>query len=110
MFRISLFWLVIASATSLLGQTRLIPHLTRPDGGFTTTLQLENTSAVPQEYTLSPYDEAGNALDSYTATLAAGAVALLNAAETLGADASHLTISNEEVRISASYDFAAGDL
>ncbi|CAM2064058.1 Penicillin acylase family protein [Sulfidibacter corallicola] len=93
----------------LAAQVRIIPHLTSADGGFETTVILENQSADDREWRLTPYDAAGSALDPVTGTLAGRATTSMSAAELLGATASHATITGEDLTVSVAYVIATGD-
>jgi len=57
-----------------LAQRRMIPHLTRPDGGFTTRVILTNPTETDQAYAVIAFDETGTQIDTFTGTVAAGAV------------------------------------
>ena len=94
MRRTALF-LIIAGSLSLYAQTRIIPHVTRAGGGFTTTVIIENTTVDTADYTLQPYDASGNLLDAVTGSLAGQATQTFDAAELLSADASHFLIEGD---------------
>lgn len=90
-----------------MAQTRIIPHLTRPGGGFETTLILANQTTETAAYTLTPFDEDGNALTPVSGTLAASSTAAFPAAEILP-NASHVLIVGDAIQGTASYQAVAG--
>ena len=88
-----------------LGQTRLIPHVTRPDGGFQTTVILLNTATTTEIYTLTPYDDRGIMLIPVSGTLQGGKKLAVNADQLFqGRAVSHFKIeSSEKIRASVAY-------
>ena len=93
----------------LLAQTRIIPHLTRPDGGFTTQIFLENTSVNRQNYTLTPFDSQGNPLDQATGTIDAQTTLSMAARELFNStEAAHFLIEGDGVQATAAYRAAEG--
>jgi len=101
--------LFICAAPALFSQIRIVPHVTTADGGFSTTVVIENTSVVSQVVTLTPFDKDGNQLDASQQTLAAHSVLRSNAHELLGNDTSHFTIEgSDDIKVNTYYDFKAG--
>ena len=109
-----LIWLTVGMclALPLAAQSRMISHVTRAGGGFTTSVIVENQSAVSQNVTLQPYDANGNALTVLEMTIDGGS-ALNQSSQTLFADGdqvSHFSIdADSSVAVSVAYDFDAGN-
>jgi len=101
-----LFLVLMASA-----QTRIIPHLTRPDGPFQTRVLLLNNAAEERGYRFTAYDQNGDAIGLIQGSL--------EAYEAFEQDApvffrntpvSHFTIAlGEDIQAFVVYASAAGD-
>jgi len=104
---ITAFWFCAATA-GLLAQTRMIPHVTRADGGFTTVLYLENATNTGQGYDLEAFDESGRSLARIDGALDPGET-LAGDIETLfGAEAvSHLRVHHDGAAVAVSVVYAA---
>jgi len=99
-------------ASSLFAQTRIVSHLTRPDGGFATRVQVFSDDVAETAISLTPFDEAGNEGPATQLTLANTETRELDVASLFPEmpDASHFTISGDEaVRVSVSYVAVAGE-
>jgi len=102
-------WLLFLGSMFGLAQTRIISHVTAPDGGFTTNLVIENTAVSSQDLTLHPFDADGNALTQVDMTLGAQSVMRQDSQTLFGGAASHFTIEGStQVKVNVSYDFASG--
>ena len=102
--------------------TKILPHITRADGGFKTTIVVQTTQNISSQYQLQPYDESGNLLDhiGYEGQISPGEVQLLNPSEIFpGMNVSHITlwepsipsiffVSNGRVLMSARYELENG--
>ncbi|CAM2009098.1 penicillin acylase family protein [Acanthopleuribacter pedis] len=108
MRRTGLFVLICALSAFAVAQERMIPHLTAADGGFASTLYLENTSAQPRTWTLTPYDRDGNALPAVEGTLEGRAQFSQAAATLVGETAAHLVITGEDISATVAYVAEAG--
>lgn len=86
----------------------MIPHLTAADGGFTTTVILENASAQASTWLLQPFDKDGNPLDAVEGTLAGRATQVQSAASLVGGTAAHLIVEGEGVTVTVAYRAVAG--
>lgn len=110
-WRILLCFLVFGGGT-LAGQTRLIPHVTAPGGGFSTTVVLENVSELDAGYALQPYDRDGRVLPRVSGTVEAFATVQVGTSEIFGPSnaVSHFVIveSSENVLVRVAYEVAAG--
>lgn len=97
--------------TAGFAQRRMIPHLTRPDGGFTTQVIFTNPTNAEQSYNLVLFDENGRELSTHSGTVAAGAVSE-TPANTLfaGSDGvSHFQINDgSKLKVSIAYQAQAG--
>lgn len=101
--------LIVCSIGYVQSQTRIIPHVTAPNGGFTTQIVLENNAVTSQTVTLQPYDASGNALEAVSETIDAFGVLRSTTQTLLGASTSHFTVNgSSDVKVNVSYDFAAG--
>ena len=97
------------SSYSLFGQERMISHVTRTNGGFVTTVQIENRKAIEQIVRLTPYDAQGVALPVQEITIQGGAVRASAIAQLFGegVEVSHFGVAaDEKVAVSVSYDFS----
>jgi len=102
--------LIVCSLSWTFAQTRIIPHVTAPNGGFTTQVILENNAVIAQTVNLTGYDSAGNAFEAATVTINSQTVLRRTSAELFGADISHFTIEgSSDVKVNVAYDFAAGN-
>ena len=72
---------------------RMIPHITNPDGGFSTRILLVNSDEQPQDYNLLAYDSAGEMTAQVQGTLAGGVTLARDAVDWFaGADAARVRI------------------
>jgi len=86
-------------------------HMTREGGGFASTIFVINDSAENQEFSLRPYDSAGNALPKVTRQLGAGSFGEFAPSTLLGSpDVSHFLITrrSRDLHFSVSYITATG--
>ena len=92
------------------GQTRIISHVTAPNGGFLTTVIVENNAAGRQAVTLSAYDTDGRALTPVEVSLEGGAVLSQTAPDLFQTSVSHFVVQGSpEMNVSVNYDFQAGN-
>ncbi len=112
-----LFLSIILWAGSLFGQMRMIPHLTRTSGGFTTSVIIENESIETVTYRLTPYDKDGNLLQGdegqeirVEGIIAGQAVVSMPAGELFPGtvDASHFSIEGDGIMVSVAYNSTNG--
>ena len=103
-------------ASPLIGQTRIIPHLTRSGGGFSTTVIIENRTINSADYVLTPFGADGaqlrtgddaplvirGALDGQT-TRSIPANDLFG-----GTEASHFLIEGDGVHVTVAYASVQG--
>jgi len=102
--------LLLLTASFTLAQTRIISHVTTADGGFSTSVLIENTAVTSRTVTLNPYANDGTPLEAVRLTLDARANMREDAHTLLGEATSHFTIEgSDEVRVSAFYDFRSGN-
>ena len=102
--------LCLSAVPTLPAQVRIVSHVTASDGGFSTTVVVENTAAVSQTVTLTPFDTDGNQLEAVTLTIVAQSVFRDDANSLLGNSASHFTIAGaSDIKVNSYYDFKAGD-
>ncbi len=94
---------------SIMAQMRIIPHLTRAGGGFTTTLIFENSSVEDRAYTITPYNESGVAQQRVTGVISGQTVTTFSASSLLGQNASHLVIEGDDITITAAYTANGND-
>lgn len=104
-----LFLCLLCSATTLcLGQTRMISHVTRSDGGFTTDLILENIGVGQNTVTLIGYNPEGVEVARATPTLDGVSTTTMAASAWFdGTDVSHLVIEGSDIRATAAYRSSA---
>ena len=102
--------ILLGMLTPLLGQMRIIPHLTRPDGGFASLIILANTSHETQEYHLQGYTEEGMAIPLTVGSLEGNMTGEFAPDLLFGRnDVSHFTIATEDnVAVSIAYEVADG--
>ena len=104
----SLFsFLLFLITPHLFGQMRMIPHLTRAGGGFTTTVIIENRSVDVRNYTLTPYDQSGVALDPFVRSIGGQTVASFPATD-IAESASHFAIEGEDITVTVTYTSTSG--
>lgn len=110
MFRLLLsFGLCVLGVSSALAQTRMVSHITDINGGFATSIVVENTGATTQSLTLTPYASDGTALDAVQLDVDASSVFRSEAHALLGDSASHFTIEgSDDVKVNTFYDFKSG--
>ena len=110
--KFTLFLMALCLAVPAWAQTRMIAHVTREGGGFTTTIQVENLSAQDQDYSLAAFKADGAAYPVFQGALTAGEVRALSVADVVGPgqDISHFSFDGDDrVKVSVVYDFAAGN-
>ena len=101
---------ILMGTSMVLGQTRMISHVTRPDGGFTTDLLIENLAVGQNTFTLTPYNEAGESQGAIRPTLDSLETVQMNSSEWFpGLDVSHVVIEGVDVRVTAAYRSASGN-
>ncbi len=102
--------LLFVSFTSAWAQRRMIAHVTRSDGNYTTQLILTNPSASDQHFVLYGYDADGNVFAEVTDTLPAGETAEYNARDYFQNDAiSHIVIDdNAAIHVAVAYQAKVG--
>ena len=99
--------LILLATLSLLAQVRMIPHLTRANGGFTTSIIIENTSVSPAEYTFQPYSEEGDMLTVVEARSSVTFEATELFADAPGA--ASFSIDGDNIQVSAAYTSVSAD-
>lgn len=110
MFPLSRCFLLVLGSLAAFAQVRMIPHLTNPSGGFSSTVIVENNSPLAETVTLTPYDAAGNELDAVSLQLESGTVLVRGATELFAEEAAHFEITAaDEVNIGVNYNFKAGN-
>ncbi|MCB1052939.1 MAG: hypothetical protein KDC71_20220 [Acidobacteria bacterium] len=98
-----LILLASLAGLSLMAQTRIIPHVTRPGGGFETQFILENRGTATALNLLNIFNSSGQALGTFDMFILPGTHVLVNASE-YGPDVSHLTIDGDaEIFVTAVY-------
>ena len=96
----SLIFILLVPAF-LLGQQRVISHLTSPGGGFTTTVYLQNTTGDPQDYDLQPFNGAGVSLPVVSGTIGPQSTYQFTVSDLFNStDVSHFYISESSGNIS----------
>jgi penicillin amidase len=101
----------LSFCTQAFTQQRIISHVTRAGGGFATEVIIENNAVLDQTITLSPFDEAGNALTAIDIDIAALGVTKTDSTALFadGEAVSHFLINApEDVLVKVSYNFAGG--
>jgi len=91
-------------------QRRMIPHLTRIDGGFTTQVILTNPTDSDQSYAFIAFDESGTEIGTFNGIVAANTVTESSAHDFFGTtDVSHFQINDaSKVNVTISYQAVAG--
>lgn len=100
------FMLFSCGMLSVLGmaQMRMIPHVTRANGGFTTDLIVENLAVGQNTPTLIGYGDDGSVLRTATPTLDSLETRTMTAAEWFaGTEVAHVVIQGQDVRVTAAY-------
>ena len=96
----------------LWGQVRMVPHVTKVGGGFTTTVYAENTGATEATFSLQAFDQNGNTLNTATRMVEPGSISSFSVEELFGAGSavSHCTIEGplETFRVFVSYRVLEG--
>ena len=83
---------------------RLIPHVTRADGGFTTSLIVANTGSEPESYSLSIYDESGVSGPSISGNLKPGRIQVYDPSAFSLPDGGYMSIfSSDSVSVTTVY-------
>jgi len=76
------------------GQERMIPHLTRPDGGFSNKVVISNAGQGSQMYELEAFSEAGTSMGRFNGSIDHGESRIHTPLELFGtSDVSHFLIS-----------------
>lgn len=89
-------------------QSRLIPHLTRSDGGFESRLLIHNPTTQSQSITLEAHDQLGNSLTAINLEIAASQT-LERDPQMLWNEPASLNITGSEtVQVIVSYQNSAG--
>ena len=90
---------------STLAQRRMIPHLTRASGGFTTQVILTNPTQTEQSYAILAYNESGMEIGSFSGIVPADTIVETSASDFFGTmDVSHFQINNgSKVNVSIAY-------
>jgi len=105
-------FLLFVVLTSSFAQMRMIPHLTRADGTFTSTIILCNTDAAnPSSFTLTPYAKDGSQnIAVYEGQLEAGETLTTSPAELFGSsEVSHFTIGDQDaIEVTVAYQDVDG--
>lgn len=103
-------WFLALFPITLLGQMRLITHVTAPNGGFATNIILTNATDSNQDYRLTPYGVDGQMLSVVTGTIASGETRNMSAADIFGGTAvSHFSLDeNSQVSLTIAYQAADG--
>jgi len=111
MFKGTLLVLIgLLCVSSAFAQRRMIPHLTRVDGGFTTQVILTNPTESDQDYAIIAFDESGAEIGTFTGTAPAGTVSESSAHDFFGTtDASHFQINDgSKVNFTIAYQAVNG--
>ena len=66
--------LAVVGCVSAWSQTRIIPHVTAPTGGFVTRVLVVNRGGTPANYQLTAFDASGQESSRIQGTLAAGKI------------------------------------
>lgn len=91
-------------ATSAFAQMRLIPHLTRSGGGFTTDLIIENLGVGQNTPQLKAYNTAGEIVGTINPTLDSLETRTMAAGDWFpNLEVSHVAIEGLDVRVTAAY-------
>lgn len=100
---------VVCGLCSLFAQVRLIPHLTAPNGGFKTSVIVQNELRSSTSYRLQPYAADGSALTPVEGEIGGRGQIALDATELFtNANVSHLVVEGDDVTVSVSYQVASG--
>ena len=83
-------------ASSGMAQTRLIPHVTAPDGGFTSQITIANLTASHQEVRLTGYNSSGQWVETAMHPLEPFQSLTNNAFDTFDSSVSHFEIDADE--------------
>ncbi len=87
------------------GSGRVIPHLTRRDGGFKTRLNLANLGAQAQSIVITGYDQQGLELRTHAVRVEAGQVQTTEAEDFFGEDeAAYAVVSGEAMDVAIVYE------
>ncbi|MCB9398589.1 MAG: DM13 domain-containing protein [Acidobacteria bacterium] len=91
------------------GQMRIIPHVTSPNGGFTTQVMLTNGSDVAKQITVSAFDGMGEAIRPVEMLVPGRASTVFNPADVFETQPAHLELPNDtNVQVAVAYTDAAG--
>lgn len=98
-----LFIALLCGALSF-AQMRMIPHLTRPSGLFSSELILANESNQAADYRLIPYLEDGTQMDVVSGTLMGGETLFATPFDLFSSDLiSHFLVESETVFVTVAY-------
>lgn len=96
----------------VIAQVRMVPHVTRAGGGFTTTITIENDGDHTSSVTLTPHDAGGFAFSAVSPDVPGRTVRSLSVTELYGqgVDVAYFTISggSPEIQVSVAYRAANG--
>lgn len=101
-FKRLLSLMLLLSTSVAWSQMRIISHVTSADGGFATTVIMENSAVDAREYRLQPYDNAGNALAVVSGEIGGQQTLTMDAGD-LGDGVSHFTIEANDILVTAAY-------
>lgn len=102
--------MLFAAVTSAMAQRRMIAHVTRSDGNFTTQIILMNTTTNEQQFVLYGYDAEGNEIGTVVDAVAAGHTVDVNANSLFESnDLSHIVIDDSShIHVSVAYQARTG--
>lgn len=96
-------------APPAVSQTRLIAHITRPDGGFTTHIIVENPTATALPFSLQPFDASGSPGTPVSGEIGPERVISYEVGELFESLPSHFEISDAAIpRFYVTYQAASG--
>jgi cysteinyl-tRNA synthetase len=92
---VALFVQILLCIVPSYAQTRIIPHLTRTDGGFSTSVEIFNSSQNVLNYSIQPWSMSGEALPLVTDSIAAHSVISRSVESLFGSQSavSHFTMT-----------------
>lgn len=92
------------------GQTRMISHVTAPNGGFQTTVILSNHTTESQDYRLTPFTADGQILAPVSGNIAAGETQFIPAPDLFSGEVSHFTVGDEDqISLTVAYQKSGGE-
>lgn len=100
----------VINSSLLFSQTRIIPHVTAANGGFSTQFIATNPSDLEQQLTLTPYLADGQMLANVTQTLTPGETRTFSTNDLFGDQAvSHVIVDLETtVKLTIAYQVSDG--